>query len=120
MAHPISEMTQENRVKLDKFILSKLKSNAPLVIKGVFGEGEVHIVKSRVQVNPWSAELYLKVKYVEKTSSDRSWLSKNTVGRRRNERIKDEIVWRQNNFVKVIAKSFSINNITIESVTVKK
>ena len=75
MAHPISEMTQENRVK---------------------------------------------VKYVEKTSTERSWLSKNTVGRRRNERIKDEIVWRPNNFVRAIAKSFSINNITIESVTVKK
>jgi len=120
MKHPIATMTPENRVKLDKFILSKLKSNAPLVIKGVFGEGEIHIVKSRVQANPWGAELYLKVKYVEKTSSDRSWLSKNTIGRRRNDRIKDEIVWRHNNFVRMIAKPFGINNITIESVTVKK
>jgi hypothetical protein len=118
--HPILEMTPENRKKLNKFILSKLKTIDPIVVKGTFGEGEVYITKASIEVKPWSIDLYVKVKYVEKVSSDRSWLSKNTLGRRRNDKIKDTIVWNQNSTVKIIAKPFGVGNITVESVTVKK
>lgn len=119
--HPISEMTQENRQKLNKFILSKLKTINPIVVKGTFGEGEVYITKASIEVKPWSfVDLYLKVKYIEKTPTDRSWISKNTLGRRRNDKIKDTIVWNQNSIVKMIAKPFGVGNITVESVTVKK
>jgi hypothetical protein len=118
--HPISEMTTENRQKLNKFILSKLKTIDPIVVKGTFGEGEVYITKASIEVKPWSIDLYLKVKYIEKTSTDRSWLSKNTLGRRRNDKIKDTIIWDPKCVVKMIAKPFGVGNITVESVTVKK
>ena len=118
--HPILEMTQENRLKLNKFILSKLKSIDPIVIKGNFGEGEVYITKASIEVKPWSLDLYVKVKYVEKVSTNISWLSKNTIGRRRNDRIKDVITWHQDSIVRLIAKPFGVSNVTIESVTVKK
>ena len=118
--HPILEMTQENRLKLNKFILSKLKSIDPIVIKGNFGEGEVYITKASIEVKPWSLDLYVKVKYVEKVSTNISWLSKNTIGRRRNDKIKDTITWDQKSIVKMIAKTFGVGVITVASITVKK
>jgi len=121
MKHPIATMTPENRVKLEKFLLKKLKEVTPVKVEGYwFGAGEVHIVKARVDANWYNAELHIKVKYVETTPSNTSWHSAHTVGRKRNDRIRSAIQWTNNEY-KMIAKAFGLSeHINIETITVKK
>ena len=122
MKHPIAEMTPENKLKLEKFLLKKLKDVTPAKVEGYwFGAGEVHIVKARVDANWYNrAELHVKIKYVELTPSNMSWHSAHTIGRRRNDRIRSAIQWTNNEY-KMIAKAFGLSeHINIETITVKK
>jgi hypothetical protein len=122
MKHPIAEMTPENKLKLEKFLLKKLKEVAPVKIEGYwFGTGEVQIVKARVDANWYNkAELHVKIKYVELTPSNMNWHSAHSIGRRRNDRIRSAIQWTNNEY-KMIAKAFGLSeHINIETITVKK
>lgn len=115
-------MTPENRTRLEKFLIKKLKEVTPMKIEGYrFGAGEIHIVKARIDSN-WAtrAELHVKVKYVETTPTEYSWLSAHSCGRQRNDIIRTSIQYRDNEY-KMIAKAFGLYEyINIESITVKK
>ena len=122
MKHPIAEMTPENKLKLEKFLLKKLKEIAPVKIEGYwFGAGEVHIVKARIDANWYNrAELHVKVKYVETTPCSNNWNSAHSIGRRRNDKIRSTIQWNDNKY-KMITKAFGLSeHINIETITVKK
>jgi hypothetical protein len=120
--------TQLNQEKFKKFVSEKLKSVKPFKVQGnYFGEVEVYVNKvsfdfftfrtGEVRID---ATFDFKFKQIAELTGWRYGWTKQTAGRRRNERIRHEINWDKNSDLSMMCKMFGITCVNVLKITESK
>lgn len=118
MTNPMENLPQENIEKLEKFILRKLKKSPPIPMdKSYHYEGHIKVIKVRIDTR-YGGSLNVKVKFIGKTLTEKSWLTKRKSGARRNYDIRNNIE-RCSDCV-MMAKMMGLRTVNVESITVQK
>jgi hypothetical protein len=113
--------TMNVQSKIETIILNKIKSLGPIKFESTYGEGEIIVKKLSIETlysNGRPYRLHLEVAFHGNTSKCR-WESPQYAGRRRNDDIRSQMIWRQND-IKLMVKVFGINQIQVNKITVKK
>ena len=122
--NPMDQETR-NRIintqsKIETLLLNKLKSSETFKFDSYYGKGEVIVKKVKVRSHssgrPYS--LQLEVVYHGTVEKCR-WETPQSIGRRRNDEIRNAIAWRDNH-IKTLAKVFGISYVEVEKITLKK
>lgn len=106
--------------KIETLLMNKLKSSEVFKFDSYYGNGEVIVKKLKVRSNSNGRPCTLQVELVyHGTIEKRRWETPQSIGRRRNDEIRNAISWRDNH-IKTLAKVFGISYIEVEKITLKK
>jgi hypothetical protein len=112
--------TKNRQSKIETLLLNKLKSSETFKFDSYYGNGELIVKKLRVRSDSFGRPCSLELELVyHGTVEKRRWETPQSIGRRRNDEIRNTIMWRDNH-IKTLAKVFGINRIEVEKITLKK
>ena len=114
-------LPQESLDRIAKVIFNKVKGTK-MPISGNFGEGEVVITKVECKnFGSSTMEIMVNLKYIQ-TKKETNWryVSPQSLGRRRNDKIKSMIQYSDNHEINSLAKVFGVRFVNVQKITVKK
>lgn len=114
-----------DREKFTKYVSDKLKLSKPFKVQGgYFGEFEVYVHKVKFRFHTYGngqegieAKFDFKFKQLAEPKGWRYGWSKQTAGRRRNDKIREQLYWGQSCDPAMMCKIFGIDRIYISKIT---